>query len=75
MKKFFRKYTFASLAFLAVIFLVSIIWLYVWGIGYLITIETKVENPTNGSTQSTQFDLSGASKLDYRGVLPPKSGQ
>jgi 5-bromo-4-chloroindolyl phosphate hydrolysis protein len=69
MTNFFKKNSEKVLAFLAILFLVVLVWFFV------ITIITSTENVSNvfisssKNSEKVDFDLNGASKLNLRGLI------
>lgn len=69
MKKILRDHGVSVLSALAIIFLVAIIAVYSWGIGYLIFDINAANNGVAPAAPAAQFKLDAAAKLDYRGTL------
>jgi 5-bromo-4-chloroindolyl phosphate hydrolysis protein len=69
MTNFFKKNSEKVLTFLAILFLVVLVWFFV------ITIITSTENVSNvfisssKNSEKVDFDLNGASKLNLRGLI------
>ena len=69
MKRFLKNYTNTLLAVLAVIFLAILIGYFVWGIGYVVSEVDKANASQIANTQISDFNISAAAALDYRGLM------
>jgi hypothetical protein len=68
MKKFIRNHPDTILIVLALAFLATIIGLYFWGVNSVVLTVNQALNYIPPE-QSVGFNLSGAAKLDWRGLV------
>ena len=70
MPKFFKKHSDLTLIFCSVIFLAALISYFFWGITTLVAVFNKAIAPPASDAALSGYDLSGAAKLDLKGLGP-----
>jgi hypothetical protein len=69
MKTLFKKYPETLLVILAAVFLVVIVGYFAWGVGEVVRQLDRGVNAKVPPAESAGFNLSGARRLDLRGLV------
>ncbi len=70
METFFRKHTEGFLVACTLILIGVMAWCFVWGITYISQNFDDVFESVPATAQTINFNLSGAQKLNLRGLAP-----